>query len=290
MNMPHAASIQIKSVKNPKRPKHFCKQQHKLLIKVLVLFVFFLGLGLGTKHIYKRLCQNDFFQITAVKINGNHMTSKEQIATLSKVDIHSNLLAINVQQVQSLLESHPWIAKAEVIRDWPNRLLINLKEKKPVALLNRETGLFYLDRQGQIIAAASPSQELDFPVITGLENFPFNTSQAAQIPVSLQDVFELLKLANRNNPILPEQNISEIHITADRKIILYLLERAFPIYLGTEGKISTRYYRLVKVLKDLYKTREFSEVSYIRMDYVKDKILVGKFDAIEKTHALSKGA
>jgi cell division protein FtsQ len=278
--MPHAASIEIKSVKNPQGPNNaFKKQQRKLFIKIFLLLALLLGLGFGAKHIHKRMCQSDFFQITAVKIDGNRMTNKEQIAALSKVDIHSNLLAINVVQVQSLLESHPWVAKAEVIRDWPNRLLINLKEKNPVALLSRKSGLFYLDSKGRIIAAASPEQELDFPIITGLENFPFNTSDSAQIPEPLQDVFELLKLANRNNPILPEQSISEIHIAKKGELILYLLDRPFPIYLGKEGKISTRYYRLVKVLKDLYKTKEFSEVSYIRLDYQKDTILVGKLAA-----------
>lgn len=278
MNIPHAASIEIKSVKNPKGPGH-ANQQRKLLIKIMALLLLFLALGLSAKRIYHRLCQCDFFQITAVRIDGNRMTSKEQIAALSRVDIYSNLLAINVVQVQSLLESHPWIARAEVIRDWPNRLLINLKEKNPVALLNRGTGLFYLDSSGQIIAAASPAQELDFPVITGLENFPFNTAGAAQIPELLQDVIDLLTLANRNNPMLPQQNISEIHIADKGGLVLYLLDRPFPIYLGSDGKISTRYYRLVKVLKDLYKTREFSEVSYIRLDYQKDTILVGKHEA-----------
>ena len=277
--MPHAASIEIRSVKKSKSPGHGFRQRHKLLIRVMVLLVLLLGFGFVAKHVYHRLCQCDFFQITAVKIDGNRMTSKEQIAALSRVDIHSNLLAINVIQVQSLLESHPWIDKAEVIRDWPNRLLINLKEKNPLALLNRETGLFYLDSRGQIIAAARTMHELDFPVVTGLEKFPFNTAAAAQIPESIQDILDLLMLANRNNPILPQQNISEIHIAENGDLILYLLDRPFPIYLGRDGKMSTRYYRLVKVLKDLYKTREFSEVSYIRLDYQKDTILVGKHDA-----------
>jgi cell division protein FtsQ len=289
MNMPHAASIELKSVKKPRGPGHGGSQPYKLIIRVVLLAVVFAALGFGAKHIYYKLCQGDFFQITAVKIDGNHMTSKEQIAALSRVDIHSNLLAINTVQVRSLLESHPWIENAEVIRDWPNRLLIHLKEKNPVALLNRETGLFYLDDRGQIIAAASPSQELDFPVVTGLENF-FLPQDAGDIPESLRDIFDLLRVANRNNPILPQQNISEIHVTESGELIIYLLDRPFPIYFGTEGKISTRYYRLVKVLKDLYKTREFSEISYIRLDYQKDTILVGKMDAKEKTPTTSKGA
>ena len=168
------------------------------------------------------------------------MTSKEQISALSRVDIHTNLLAINVNQVESVLESHPWIARAEVVRDWPNRLLIILQEKNPVALLNRETGLFYLDSRGGIIAAVNPSQELDFPVITGLEKFQFNSVTSENIPEPLQDVYALLKLANRNNPILPEQNISEIHLAENGELVLYLLDKPFPIYMGSDGKISTR--------------------------------------------------
>jgi len=251
MNMPHAANVAIKSVKNPGGPRHAERQPLRRIIRVAALVVILLCVGFGAKRIYNKLCRSDFFQITAVRIAGNRMTSKEQITALSRVDIHSNLLAINPFQVQSLLESHPWIKRAEVIRDWPNRLLINVQEKTPVALLNRESGLFYLDGGGQTIAAASRSQELDFPVITGLEKFSLSNSNPAQIPEPLQDIYDLLKVANRNNPILPEQNISEIHVTENGELIIFLLERPFPIYFGNDGKISTRYYRLVKVLNDL---------------------------------------
>lgn len=274
--MPYARSFKIKGLKKQIGSRRDHPRRKKLFLMIFLACFLLTGLGFTGKHLYHQLSQWDFFQITAVRINGNLMTSKEQIAALSRVDIHSNLLALDVSQIRALLESHPWIAKAEIIRDWPNMLLINLKEKSPVALINRSSGLFYLDNTGHMIAAAAPSQELDFPVITGLENFVFSAAHPGRIPAPLLDVFDLLKLANRNNPILPEQSISEIHVTANGELILYLLDRPFPIYLGTDGKISTRYYRLVKVLKNLYKTREFSEVSYIRLDYQKDAILVGK--------------
>jgi cell division protein FtsQ len=276
MNIQHAANIKFKSIKRNRRSHLFKNFKSDLSIKVLIGLLLILFAAFTTKEIYQKLCHSDFFQITAMKINGNHMVSKEQVTVLSKVDIHSNLLAINISQVKSLLESHPWIAGAEIIRNWPNRLVINVREKKPVALLSRKTGLFYLDNKGHIIAAASPTQELDFPVVTGLENFIFNTASSDPIPATLQDTMKLLQLSSRNNSILPEQNISEIHITDNGSIILYLLERAFPIYMGKDGDISTRFYRLVKVLRNLYKTREFSSVSYIRLDYLEDTILVGK--------------
>lgn len=285
MNIQHAESLNVKSLKKLKKHHFFNNMTGKLLLKITVGLALMLCLGFIAEETYKKLCNSSFFQITAMKIEGNHMVSNEQINVLSKVDIHSNLLAINVTQVKSLLQSHPWIASAEITRDWPNRLVITVREKKPVALLNRNSGLFYLDNRGQIIAAASPSQELDFPVVTGLENFPFAQEDVNEKPAMLQDVMELLKLASRNNSILPEQNISEIHITKDGEMLLYLLERTFPIYMGSDGDVSKRYYRLVKVLRDLYKTKEFATVSYIRMDYQKDTVLVGK----EKTERIHRG-
>jgi cell division protein FtsQ len=279
MNLQHAANIRFKSIRKAKGNHLPGNMRSKLFIRILIAFLLVLFTAFMVRGVYQRLCHCDFFQITAIKIAGNHMVSKEQITALSKVDIHSNLLAINMNQVKSLLESHPWIAGAELTRNWPNRLVISVKEKKPVALLSRKTGLFYMDNSGSIIAAASSTQELDFPVITGLENFSFNGAYSNRTPDILQDAMELLKLSSRNNSILPEQNISEIHITENGSIILYLLGKVFPIYMGREGDISTRYYRLVKVLRNLYRTREFTNVSYIRLDYQKDTILVGKTES-----------
>jgi cell division protein FtsQ len=276
MNIHHAPSIKLRSLKKKRWEKFVSSLQSTLCKNTFILIVLLLCAAFLARETYHRLSNSDFFQITSLKIEGNRMTSKEQIAALSKVDIHSNLMAIKVSEVKSLLESHPWIAGVDISRDWPNRLVITVKEKKPVALLSRDSGLFYLDNKGMIIAAAAPSQELDFPVITGLNNFSFNPAGGNQVPESLQQCMTLLKLADRNNIILPEQNISEIHISRNEELILYLLERAFPIYLGKDGDISTRYHRLVKVLRDLYKSKEFSEVSYIRFDYQKDSILVGK--------------
>ena len=277
MNMPHAESFRTKTGK-----KIFAGFQvpgnlksHPLL-KIFLGVLLLLAVGFAGNEMYRKLCCSDFFQITEVTINGNRMASKEQISSLSRVDIHSNLLAINTGQVKSLLQSHPWIANAQIKRNWPNRLLINITEKKPVALLSTDSGLHYLDRKGHLIAAAENSQDLDFPVISGLDNLPSDTDHPGNNSVLLQEAMEFLRLAAMNSTILPRQNISEIHISDKGKLKLFLLEKAFPIHLGGEGKISTRYYRLVRVLRDLYKTREFSKVSYIRLDYQKDTILVGK--------------
>ena len=278
MNIQHAESIQFKSTNKSKKIKRFftMKLDNKILFRFFISLLVIASFGFIGTHTYRKLCHSDFFQISTIDIDGTRMINNEQIVALSSLDIHSNLLAMNVAMVQSKLENHPWVAQAVITRDWPNRLAISIKEKKPVALLNQNDGLWYLDRNGELIAQAEPMQELDFPVVTGLEKLSLDKELHQDSYLPLHNVFALLKLADRGTSILPSQNISEININDKGEMILYLLDRAFPIHLGSEGKISTRYYRLVKVLKDLYKSREFSEIEYIRMDYLKDTVLVGK--------------
>jgi hypothetical protein len=83
---------------------------------------------------------------------------------------------------------------------------------------------------------------------------------------------KFLHLAARGNAILPVQAISEIHVDADG-LVVYLVDRPFPIYVGTE-RIQTKYYRLVKILERLYKKKKIAEIKEIRMDYTENKVLV----------------
>ncbi len=201
------------------------------------------------------------------------MTRKDEILRLSGIDIHTNLLAMNAARVKTAIESNSWIEQVDITREWPSKLTITVKEWTPLALLHKSDGLYYVDKKGKFLAPLTPTGDMDFPVISGEAD---NDGKGNSLDDGLQDALLFLKYAGKKgNVILPQQNISEIHITADNKIIIYLLDEAFPIYLGT-GRIGTQYYRLVKILRDLYKRQAVADTAYIRMNYMKDKALVGR--------------
>ncbi len=91
-----------------------------------------------------------------------------------------------------------------------------------------------------------------------------------------------LRLAERNNPNLPAQDISELHFTRKGELILYLVEHPFPIYFGRE-QIKRKYTQLRQVLEVLYRKKRggasIEKVAYIRMDYQKNKVLVARHHA-----------
>ncbi len=225
--------------------------------------------GLGML-VYHSLSRSDFFQITEIRINGMHRLRRDRVLTLGRVRVGDNLLSLDTDKIKARLTAEPWIAGVEVDRQWPNRLIITIKERKPLCLLNQGGRLSYIDGHGKVFAAVKAGDELDYPVISGLP-----AAAKAGLGGSLSLALKFIHYAGFGSDFLPRQNISELHFRSGGGVILFLADRPFPIYLGAVIDRSS-YSRLAKVLEWLYKHRKFKEVSYIKMGYGDEKILVVK--------------
>jgi len=241
------------------------------LLGVLLALLMLVALGFVA---YQGLSRSDFFQITAINIEGCNRVSKEKVLEWSGVDIHSNLAALSVKEIKTRLESQGWVEAAEVRREWPNRLFIGIRERVPVAMLNRGGRLNYLERNGQAFAAVEPSDDLDFPVISGFSGEPGGSGENQP---GFREALQFLQFAARGNRNLPVQNISEINIGGGDELVVFLLSRPFPIRLG-RGDMKNKYDRLSAVLGGIYKRREFTGVSYIDVTYRDNQVLVGLTD------------
>ena len=254
----------------------FREFRNKLAILAMGGAVVLIVLGIVAIFVYRGLARSDFFQITTIKIEGCKKTTKNLILELSRVDIHSNLLALNTDRVRADIETCDWVEGAEVRKEWPNRLLITIRERKPVAMAGLPDGLYYIDKKGVAFARVLPPEDMDFPVITGLtaDTWPESFKES-----SLEEALLFIRLAGRGNPVLPKQNISEVHITGNGELILFLADNSFPIYLG-KGMVDEKYRRLIKVLYWQYKKKEFASIAYINVEYMDNDVLVGSDGAV----------
>ncbi len=107
------------------------------------------------------------------------------------------------------------------------------------------------------------------------------------------EVMEFLRRLWGNNAHLPAHSLSEIHVTKDGGIVLYLVEYPFPIFFG-RGEVKKKYTRLVEVLKPLYESdkghRIIEEVEYIQMEYLENKVLVATAEAAQVPEKARKQA
>jgi hypothetical protein len=236
----------------------------------------------------------NIFKIQEISISGCRQTSPAMIRELTGIRYQASLVRLNPEHIAAILRSHPWIAAVEVTRDWPDVVVVYIKEYVPEALITQDVPggrqFFYMDKNGVVFAPVDPGQDMDLPVITGLET-KGNIGQRRPNGVGAKDggggdggrseriseALALLKLVRQNNPNLPLQNLSEIHVDRDAGMTIYLADYPFPIYFGV-GAIRTKYSRLKRVLEVLYKETEqgmtIADVAYIRMDYLENKVLV----------------
>ncbi len=181
------------------------------------------GLCLGLVVGYHQLLTCSAFcikDINNIDIEGAKRLSRSVLLQQSKLSPGISLLAIRPGQVEQALMAHPWIARAEVSRKWPNSLHITIQERDPVALVQFGEELLYMDRQGMIFKPLSPGDPHNFPVITGLSQDQFRHAPG-DLPEVVAQAFQSMDVLKKTPPPLNLENISEIHVDLDRGFTLY---------------------------------------------------------------------
>jgi hypothetical protein len=223
------------------------------------------------------LVKSNIFRLTDIRISGTSHTTERQILDLVGLQQGGSLLRFNAKEAKSRIEAHPWVEQVEIKTQWPSAIEIVVSEFQPFALVNVEEGkekrLRYVNRTGHVFAEVGQGQELDFPVITGALT-PRDVEKGNLVKGSLAEgACNVLLLAAKGNAILPIQAVSEMHLDQQVGLILYLVDHPFPVYFGKD-RLQTKYFRLVRVLEQLYAKKQVEAVKEIRMDYLDDKVLV----------------
>lgn len=242
----------------------------------LVLFIF---IG-GGQAILNNFGSLPFFKVSEIVFSDTRTISKAKLREASGIILHqTTLVGLNCAQVEASLKTVPWVAQAEVKRKWPSTIKISIVENVPVALLHSKktdgAQLQYIDEKGVPFLQVGPGSDIDFPVITGLNEI----KEPGVRKKALAEALVFLDNVSGDNPYLPAQSVSEIHLNQNGEMVVYLVEYPFPIFFGNDNT-STKYARLVQVLKALYKQQKgkesISQIEYIQMDYLNDKVLVAQ--------------
>ncbi len=254
--------------------------RRKMLLALCLVCAAVLFVRSGGFSLFAVLLEDiDYFRITEIRVEGSSNSTADEIRAASGVKVSESLFSVNEREItEKVRKESLWVDQVTVARHWPDTLILKVREYKPHALIalgeEDRAQLYYLDNKGNAFVKTAYGMDLDYPVITGLED----SEDLESIYVDLDAPLELLRLAGSNNPNLPVQSISELHVDDEEGLILYLVEHPFPIYIG-DGDIRKKYVRLRKVLEMLYKPRrtgmDIGRVAYIKMDYLKDKVIVG---------------
>ena len=173
---------------------------------VLLILSFLVFFG---HQVYAHLLGNPSFRVREVEVQGCDKIAKESLLSLASIEGMPNLFTVRVKEVGKRLESHPWIESVGVRKVFPNRIMIDVQERKPVAIIQLED-LYYIDAKGVIFARVGDRDRYNYPIVTGLNREALDR-EPEETKQSITQAMELLLMAEKER-IAPLEEISEIHL------------------------------------------------------------------------------
>jgi cell division protein FtsQ len=122
------------------------------------------------------------FRISEIALAGEHEVSREDILSLAGITGRSSLLFLDAGQARTRLMTNPWIAQAAVLKLYPGRLRIEIKERQAFALWQKEGRVYLIATDGTVLETYVPQRFAALPLVVG------NGAEHAA-----RDFFDLLK-------------------------------------------------------------------------------------------------
>ncbi|MGK2943353.1 MAG: cell division protein FtsQ/DivIB [Desulfuromonadales bacterium] len=252
--------------KQKKQPYDWKKLFHRVLrISIASGSGFLLASGaLLTAQI---LLESGYFGVQQIRVENQVRVSEGDILDASDIKTGDSLFDLELYMIGRKIEEHPWIARADVERSFPNQVVIRVVERQARAIIDLGF-LYYVDKAGEVFKLLDAGDQLDYPVITGidrqylLEN-PDQTQGCLNLALLLMD-----ELSNRT--LFNLDDISEIHYDQQEGLILHTRIGGVPVHMGKMG-FDAKLDRLEKIYIDL--EPRLMALRYIDLN-VTDRVIV----------------
>ncbi len=244
-----------------------------LLISIAVLSLLFI-------YAYSCILSAPYFKIKETPVRGLKELTEKEILTLVEIKPGQNILAVNVDVLAKRVAVNPWIKKVYVGREYPNRLVVDVRERIPIALVKQGSDFYLMDSDGIIFKKLAQGDEVDLAIITGI-----NVQDKIKSKL-LADTLSLFKVFSGSNLYSFLGAISEAHI--DEVFGLSLLtDKGLYLKMGMDD-FERKLRKLALVLNDMEKRGINS--NYLTVDLADAaKITIQQKSALGRTQSHKSG-
>lgn len=103
----------------------------------------------------------------ALSIQGLQFASRSKVLRTFSQDFEHSVFSIPLGERRRRLLAIDWIRDATVSRIWPDRLVVHVTERTPVAFVFFRSGVLLIDSQG-VLLDQPPQSQFTFPVLSGV--------------------------------------------------------------------------------------------------------------------------
>jgi len=173
-----------------------------------------------------------------IQISGTHNVPHTQVMEVLGGDIGRNIFFIPLTDRKAQLEKIPWVESASVMRFVPNRLVVEIHERTPIAFARLGSRISLIDAGGTLMELPVTSkQKYSFPVVVGMNPGEPLSTRTARMKI-YNDLVRQLDVDGGHY----SQDLSEVDVSdpEDVKVLANDPAGAVLVHLGSSDYL-TRY-------------------------------------------------
>ena len=173
------------------------------------------------------ISQNKFtikkFKIQEIKIENNNILEDQELIKVFSFLYNKNLIFLNYPEIKKKIDKKSFIKKLEIKKIFPNKLVIKVFEKEPIAILiDGNKKKYYLGKKIDLIEYRNIQKYENLPIIEGEQKsfkILFNNLIKTNFPIEKILSYRLFKLdrwdvemTDKKILKLPEKNYNSVLI------------------------------------------------------------------------------
>jgi cell division protein FtsQ len=193
----------------------------------------------------------------AITILGLTYASRAKVQRVFAADFDHSIFSVPLAERRRRLLAVDWVEDASVSRVWPDRLVIRIRERQPVAFVSLRSGPLLIDAQGVLLEQPARAQ-FSFPVLSGVREGETEAERRSHVRAFLQVQEEMGYLA---------KEISEVDASDPEniRIISQVERRAVTLLLG-DGNYAQRFQNFLNHYPEIRKGSPEAKVFDLRLD------------------------
>jgi len=251
--------VKRKREKNSSKVWRFIRRVCSFSFKLSLLLIGLAALSMLFLSLYQYLLTSPHIRLEQVIVTGVDEGLKRELHEISQLSTDMSLLGINLNELKQKIETHPWIRSVEMEKRFPHTLIIQAEKEVPRALVAVDK-LSFMNRWGTIFKEADQTDDMDYPVITGVSQIGSDRGEQLKFAARILDILE-----SETGPWSLEK-LSEINVNRNGDISLYSISmRAVINIKGSE--LETKRGELNKIVRHLKRTGLIHMVKAIDLNH-----------------------
>lgn len=203
------------------------------------------------------------FQVNGFDVEGNFSLTDEKVIALSGIEPGDNIFYADLGGARRSLRQNPFVEDVTVRRRLPDRIAVELTERRSVGYIVTTDGYIQVGEDGRLLAIQQSLSNYSLPVISGLELSELPAIGGFIQNEKLKQALEVLQHCDQT--LL--NNIAELNVGQEYYILAYTNQKV-EVRLGGLDNIEQRLQDLNQILTTVVGTQiAVDQILYIDMRY-----------------------